>query len=349
MENNNIVKYEVNQLQKVKNVIEITNKLLNIDFRKIVLRYYFDLYPSEELKQWTDAVQTLIEEDGGLSLKQVQDKVAELWGDRSQDDLVEDAYNEATKNLKITGKETEEKRSSFRKEGEKTEKVANELSTQFTERVKNFIGKLFDLRGEVKTLKDSDALDKAAGNFGGGVDDMYNGKGEMLAFIDPNTGNIFLNGEKLNSNTLMHAAGHLWLDWAEKNLKPLFEEGLRKIRKEGLYLSKVTSIVFYKNEADKLASKQSKEESDGYQKAYNRYMEKEAFAHAIGDSGAHFFMETKRDSFNEWAEKLWETLSKYFGFKNKTAEEIGSMTLEELTKHIAADILDPDSIFENKS
>ncbi|HJY23757.1 MAG TPA: hypothetical protein VJ279_12770, partial [Hanamia sp.] len=167
---------------------------------------------------------------------------------------------------------------------------------------------------------------------------MYSPKGDILGFTAG--GKVYLNGERLNSNTLVHEAAHIYLDWAEKNNEGLFNAGIAKI-KNSKYLAKVKAKEFYKTEA----LKQGKEGSA----AYERYMQKEALAHAIGDSGAQFFMETQRSSFRTWANKLWEAVGKYFGIKNKTPDEIRNMTLSEFTKGIAADILDPDSTFETQN
>lgn len=296
---------------------------------------------SPELNQWIDVVQSYFEDNGRLSLKETQDKIADdLGGSRQYDDIVAEAYNEATKTLKVTG---EEGQKPFRGEGEKTTAKPNELSSSFVKRINNFIAKVYGQVGDkVKVLKNAEALAKKATE----LDDVNfqqitNSKGEILGFIDTATGDIYLNGEKLNPNTPLHEAGHIYLDWLEANQdvgnnEVVFNEGLKKVR-GSKYLAKVKGSDFYKAQALTHGKEGSAE--------YERYMEKEALAHAIGDNGAQFFMETQRKSFREWASELWNKVAEFFGIKNKTADEIRKMTLGEFSKHIAADILDPSSEF----
>lgn len=166
--------------------------------------------PSEQLKAMTEVVQGFFEDNGSLSLKEAKDLVAEELGDRSQDKIVEEAYNAATRNLKITGenkslseneiaqnlfskdwndlteKQKDEVRaekdkadqadqSPFRKEGEVTTKNPNELTTSFAKRLNNFVGKLFGTKGElVSTLDGTDAIMQKAKEIGNGLFSIIN-------------------------------------------------------------------------------------------------------------------------------------------------------------------------------
>ncbi|MBS1729394.1 MAG: hypothetical protein JSS67_01310, partial [Bacteroidetes bacterium] len=168
---------------------------------------------------------------------------------------------------------------------------------------------------------------------------MYNAKGEILGAVDPKTGKIYLNKEKLNPNTLIHESGHIWAEWADANAKDLMDAGLEKVRNSP-YIKEVLSKDFYLKEALKYGEKGSE--------GYNRYLEKEALATAIGDEGGKFVMEAKRKSFRDWVNQLWDSVAKHFGIKDKTAEEISKMTLAEFAKGAAADILDPNAKFEKK-
>lgn len=168
---------------------------------------------------------------------------------------------------------------------------------------------------------------------------MYNAKGEILGAVDPKTGKIYLNKEKLNPNTLIHEPGHIWAEWADANAKDLMDAGLEKVRNSP-YIKEVLSKDFYLKEALKYGEKGSE--------GYNRYLEKEALATAIGDEGGKFVMEAKRKSFRDWVNQLWDSVAKHFGIKDKTAEEISKMTLAEFAKGAAADILDPNAKFEKK-
>ena len=164
---------------------------------------------------------------------------------------------------------------------------------------------------------------------------MYDKDGEIFGAVDPKTGKIYLNKEKLNPNTIIHEAGHIWTEWADVNAKDLMDAGLEKVRNSP-YMKEVLSKDFYLKEALKYGEKG--------REGYNRYLEKEALATAIGDEGGKFVMEAKRKSFREWANQLWDAIAKHFGIKDKTAEEISKMTLGEFAKGAAADILDPNAI-----
>ena len=93
---------------------------------------------------------------------------------------------------------------------------------------------------------------------------MYNAKGEILGAVDPKTGKIYLNKEKLNPNTLIHESGHIWAEWADANAKDLMDAGLEKVRNSP-YIKEVLSKDFYLKEALKYGEKGSE--------GYNRYFD----------------------------------------------------------------------------
>lgn len=92
MKSNQIIRYERSLLHKVTNAIGITNKLLIIDIRNV---HHFS---SQDLEEMADLVHSLfnerlVETGKGCSIKDAQDFVADVFGDRSEDSLVAEAYN----------------------------------------------------------------------------------------------------------------------------------------------------------------------------------------------------------------------------------------------------------------
>src|SRR6185312_15990073 len=154
-----------------------------------------------------------------------------------------------------------------------------------------------------------------------------NDKGEILGFTDPTTGKIYLNGEKLNPNTPVHEAGHIWTNWAKENSPALHQRGL-DLTENSRYIKKVKDNKFYQEEAAKLPKSEQE-----------NYYREEALASAIGDKGAQFVSESRKKSFADWAKQLWNNIGKALGFKDVTANEIQNMTLDEFSKRAATDIL----------
>lgn len=158
-----------------------------------------------------------------------------------------------------------------------------------------------------------------------GIAFMKSPDGEILGFT--HEGKIYLNGEKLNPNTPIHEAGHIWTEWVKQNNTPIYNRGIQLIT-GSRYMDIVTQNSFYKKEAEKLPIEQR-----------NTYYQNEALAMAIGDRGAQFITEAKKKGFAEWLKNLWDTIAKAVGFKDVTADELSAMTLDEFSKRAAAEIL----------
>ena len=110
--------------------------------------------------------------------------------------------------------------------------------------------------------------------------------GEIYGFVKD--GVAHFNADALDPNTLIHEAGHLWIDWASKERPDLHEAGMKKV--EGSkYLEDVKSDKFYQSEAEKLPEAQRE-----------AYYKMEALAKAIGDNGEKFATESERTSFKQW-------------------------------------------------
>ena len=155
---------------------------------------------------------------------------------------------------------------------------------------------------------------------------MAKPSGDILGFTYDKK--IYLNAEKLNPNTPIHEAGHIWTEWVKQNDNKIYQRGIELVKNSD-YLKEVKSSKFYQEQAKKLATKQEAE----------LYFQHEALAMAIGDKGAQFVTESKRTSFKEWLDTLWTKIRDLAGFKDITAEELQNVTFEEFTKMAVKDIL----------
>jgi len=155
---------------------------------------------------------------------------------------------------------------------------------------------------------------------------MAKPSGDILGFTYDKK--IYLNAEKLNPNTPIHEAGHIWTEWVKQNDNKIYQRGIELVKNSD-YLKEVKSSKFYQEQAKKLATKEEAE----------LYFQHEALAMAIGDKGAQFVTESKRTSFKEWLDALWTKIRDLAGFKDITAEELQNLTFEEFTKMAVKDIL----------
>ena len=153
---------------------------------------------------------------------------------------------------------------------------------------------------------------------------MTDSKGEVYGFEQ--NGKIFLNGEKINPNSPIHEAGHIWSSWAEQNRPDLHEAGLSKVE-NSTYLKEVKNNKFYQEQASKLSDAEKE-----------LYYKKEALAKAIGDNGEKFATETQKSSFKEWISSMWRAVVKEFGIRDMSAEDVSKLTIDEFGKKVAADI-----------
>jgi|APGre2960657404_1045060.scaffolds.fasta_scaffold00119_10 hypothetical protein len=156
---------------------------------------------------------------------------------------------------------------------------------------------------------------------------MANQNGEdILGFSYDNR--MYLNKEKLNPNTIIHEAGHIWTEWVKNNDTKLYDKGMELVEKSP-YLQKAKNSKFYQEQADKLATEEQRE----------AYFKHEALAMAIGDKGAQFVLESKKESFQDWLKTLWTKIKNLTGFKDLTAEEFQNLTFEQFSKMAVKEIL----------
>lgn len=148
---------------------------------------------------------------------------------------------------------------------------------------------------------------------------------DILGFTYNNK--MYLNGEKLNPNTPIHEAGHIWVEWTKTNDPKIYAKGMELV--EGSpYLKKVKDSKFYQQQAENMTDS---EKAD--------YFKNEALAMAIGDKGAQFVVESKKDAFKDWLKTLWNKIKSLTGFKDLTEEQFQNLTFEEFSKMAVKEIL----------
>lgn len=139
---------------------------------------------------------------------------------------------------------------------------------------------------------------------------------------------MYLNAEKLNPNTIIHEAGHIWTEWIKNNDLKIYEKGINLVENSP-YLTKAKNSKFYQKQAEKLITQQEKD----------IYFKHEALAMAIGDKGAQFVLESKKANFKDWLKTLWNKIKNLTGFKDLTEEQFQNLTFEEFTKKAVKEIL----------
>ena len=261
---------------------------------------------TEEVEDMKDIIAELVD-DGTLRLSEIQDYVAKELEDNSPElrDLVATAYHEY---------------------GKDKENTPIEVTGGVIGRIGKFLSNLFGgTAGEkIFIAKDGESLKLKAEQLTG-VKIMLTPDGSILGFT--HDGKIYLDGSRMNINTSLHESSHLWTEWVEKNNSDVYNRGVQLIV-GSQYLNKVQDNKFYQQEANKLP-----------QNERAKYYQHEALAMAIGDRGAQFVTEAKKSGFKEWLKNLWDTIAKAVGFKDVTADELSSMTLDEFSKRAAAEIL----------
>ena len=148
---------------------------------------------------------------------------------------------------------------------------------------------------------------------------------EILGFTYNNR--MYLNGSALNPNTPIHEAGHIWVEWTKTNDPKIYAKGMELV-KDSPYYKKAKDSKFYQEQANNLPEDQRED-----------YYSNEALAMAIGDKGAQFVVESKKDAFKDWLKTLWNKIKSLTGFKDLTEEQFQNLTFEEFSKMAVKEIL----------
>ncbi len=258
---------------------------------------------SEEIQDMQEVVKEQID-DGITKLKDIQDFVAQELDDYSPEmrALVEQAYHEYGK----------------------SDDTPHEIVRDVYGRIAANLSNAFGGSGTVHVLRDTNELKKKATELKG-VEYQISPEGKILGFT--HNGEIYLNAKHLNPNTPIHEAGHIWVNFTEKNNPAIYSKGIELV-KSSQYIDRVKANPFYKQEAAKLPAGERE-----------KYYQHEALAMAIGDKGAQFVTEAKKNNFSAWLKNLWDTIANAIGFKNISAKDLSNLTFDEFASMAAADIL----------
>jgi len=155
-----------------------------------------------------------------------------------------------------------------------------------------------------------------------------------FSYLDKNgKPQIVINEQLLDGNTPIHEYAHLYVNelqrystteraselvWAKES-KDIFQEMREVVIEEGDYLKRVKDNEEYSNltEDEKI---------------------KEALVTAIGDKGEKILSSSLKSRFKRVLDKMFNFFSKVFGLE-KDPKRISSMNLDELSNHLANDIL----------
>ena len=156
----------------------------------------------------------------------------------------------------------------------------------------------------------------------------------VLGFTSGN--DIFLNSDALlgksnnnvDGNTPIHEAGHLWMKWAAKNRPDLHAKGFQLVE-NSKYLKDVKADPFYIEEAKRFRTAKQKED----------FFKDEALARAIGDRGESFLRPSVKKDFKDWLTSLFDSILKYFGIRELTAEQIDKLNFSDFVSMVSADII----------
>jgi hypothetical protein len=96
-------------------------------------------------------------------------------------------------------------------------------------------------------------------------------KNNVLGFVHPKTGEIYINEDALNANTPIHEFGHVWIKLLKTNNKPLYKKMMRAVKMDKKAMAVIANDPNYK-----------------HLKSPNQIAE-EALATAIGNMGERAF------------------------------------------------------------
>lgn len=132
-------------------------------------------------------------------------------------------------------------------------------------------------------------------------------------------GKVYINSDKAGLDTPIHEFGHLWNTFIKRDSPEVYKRGLELV--EGTeYLRDVENNPAYDN-----LNKEQKLE--------------EALAQAIGEKGANIENETKRNTFVEWINELFDKVANTLGIRGLSPKELSEISLDEYTSLVSAELL----------
>ncbi|MDR2410134.1 MAG: hypothetical protein LBE13_18775, partial [Bacteroidales bacterium] len=163
--------------------------------------------------------------------------------------------------------------------------------------------------------------------FGGEIKMMSTPKGEVYGAVK--NGIVYLDFDKLNSNTPIHEFGHLWNDFVMAANKPLWGKGV-ELAKQSEYWEKIaknpTAFGLPKN-------------------ATENQIANEVLARLYGNRGEAITQEKGlKEKLSAWIQEVWEWLGSKLGIRDLSADQIQNLTLKQFVDGAIADMLSGNAI-----
>lgn len=130
---------------------------------------------------------------------------------------------------------------------------------------------------------------------------------------------VYLNRDKVKTDTPIHEFGHLWNAYAKENYNAVFKRGLELIENSEYHLQ-------VKN-------------NPAYNNLNNEQQLEEALAQAIGEKGVKILNESKKKKFNAWFKRLFTRIAKGLGITSLNADQLADLSLDKFTDLVGAELL----------
>jgi len=139
-------------------------------------------------------------------------------------------------------------------------------------------------------------------------------------------GVVYLNTDKVKSDTPIHEFGHLWNSYAKENHNAHYQLGLALI-KDTVYHKEVKNNPAYAHLSE-------------------QGMLEEALAQAIGEKGVKIINESKAKKFSAWFNSLFKKIADGLGLTNTSGKALSEMTLDQYTDLVSAELLSGEQVVE---
>ena len=192
--------------------------------------------------------------------------------------------------------------------------------------------------------------------------DVKDGKIQKQEVIEtPNgfvyKGDVYINRDKVKSDTPIHEFGHLWNAHAKKNHREVYNRGieLMSANEKGDNGLTLKDGVYYNDKGYIATRKDLQENGNEYvlgvlnNPAYDNLnveqVLEEALAQAIGEKGVKILNESKKKGFANWLTTLFKKIANGLGLRNMSGDKLlnlklaGFSKLDTFTLFASADLL----------
>lgn len=181
------------------------------------------------------------------------------------------------------------------------------------------------------------------------------------SFLDKDRNIIFINGDHASLTALVHEAAHLWLPHVKEFSPSLYNAGIEIISKEPEFQAIKKAVDEYsklttdkQREAYLKSNKKNLGGLEDYVKKAsklkpeerNEFVADEMLARAVEEDGTIKFTSREKETFSKWLEKTLNGITKQFGFKKATLDDVKKLTLGDLAKKVKEEIVSPAKFSE---